>query len=460
MKFISNSKFYFKLILFLVYIFSIIIAIIYIDNWVKFFIVFLLSFILLILFFTQSYKDPLQPLNWMILSYLIYIIGPSIYMIYYNYNLIGLEYLTIEESISILSLSLFYFLLGFISFLIGYFIDQFIKNKREHKFFKNVLIKLNKKRVIFAIVILFFIGFSGYVILNYKLGNGIGIKPNSLMKSIEARSMLVKGSNKFFFLFTLFLRIAIIIWFAYLLQRNKVYHFQFYIILIIVLFIYYNLGGRKRLMSIPILMIIVYHYLYKKISIVYFIYIIIIILLIPTIILPALSGGLGDITSLSHVFKKIYEKRNFDLIYNFTLLIKKIDNIRFYYGLTIIGDLLSDFPYINKIFPSSRYVFMSNFFKNIYRKGVSMPGSYPGVLFLNFGVLGIIFGMFLYGLFCKVLYKYMIFDKSNPNKIIIYALIAHKIGINGWFFIMPIDLVQIFIIVIVLQFISKKSKIK
>ena len=67
-----------------------------------------------------------------------------------------------------------------------------------------------------------------------------------------------------------------------------------------------------------------------------------------------------------------------------------------------------------------------------HTSGVAWGTTNPGDFYMNFGVFGIVFGMFFLGVLFKTLYRYFVdVEKPKPLKIFIYTFLMFQM-INGF----------------------------
>ena len=114
--------------------------------------------------------------------------------------------------------------------------------------------------------------------------------------------------------------------------------------------------------------------------------------------------------------------------------------LKYQYGLTYLHLLIYPIPrfiWHSKPSPIGTGIFTEVFFPGEYFAGVTKGVTLPGELYLNFGILGIVGGMFLFGIFLRGLDKYIKLNRSNPKAILFYttALIPLIVALRGGIFV-------------------------
>lgn len=79
---------------------------------------------------------------------------------------------------------------------------------------------------------------------------------------------------------------------------------------------------------------------------------------------------------------------------------------------------------------------MRHFYPEIYDKGISVSPIIVGEAYFNFGTLGIVIIMALFGVICQSLYTFLKKDRKNIAAIAIYASAAPYVfeSFRGYFF--------------------------
>lgn len=91
------------------------------------------------------------------------------------------------------------------------------------------------------------------------------------------------------------------------------------------------------------------------------------------------------------------------------------------YGSSILSGLAKYFPFLHDIFPATSYLIKNLWFEDII--GGALPPTCIGELYINFGILGIVVGMFFMGIASSIMFN--IFNKKiSFLKTLIYMHIA------------------------------------
>lgn len=358
--------------------------------------------------------------------------------------------------------TLFYAIVGLHFFQIGYFsiLGRLIFTKKlliEYKWsstrLKILLISYSLISIIsFSIIIKLSGGFSYY------------------FQNIHAAMINITTGSALFFMGVLLIEIPLLIWFFNILENKKnLILFSGYFLLVI--FLFFSLGERGHLISLIISLLVIYHYARKKLNLLF---------LISTvgafIIFLTLYGQYRELTKENHLIKKagFDSKIKLETIYHYSMYefdqlirVKDIventpDKISFQYGKTFINLLLKPIPsriWENK--PQGAGVLVT---KNLYPKHfsahVSVAPSLLGELYLNFHLIGVITGFFIFGIIVRALYEFLQNNKNHKNAILIYAFVLPFIysELRGDFAVVTSFLIFKFIfLVIAITYITRKQ---
>lgn len=367
-------------------------------------------------------------------------------------------------------------LVGLCSFNVGYY---FTNNRIKLPSF--ILTKWRKKNILFVCVSYFIVGFASFFLLIQKGG---GFK--KFIQDIESfRAGGLIGQGILMYPATRLLTIATLIYFIskiLLTKRQKPFMVKGIFIVVLSVLPASMLGFRALVLLPFINYFIVYHLLYKKVKLkTLFIMAILFIssftfLGIYRTIPPGVNLNFEQILSVvekkpelayavlsrskgtevvASVIRKLEETGDYELGYKSLLEAATI-----YIPRSI---------WENKPEPSSvrftTYFFGSSF---NYTRGIARDdwgGVSPtiiGELFWNYGWLGVIIGMYLFGVFTKIFYKSFITNINYPSVIFIYALLfttlfmfaeAIQGNLNG----LVMDLIVIMITIFLLKVKIKKT---
>lgn len=360
----------------------------------------------------------------LLISSVFYVIKPLFIIYYLNYTVAGLESLPEEKIKILLSLGLLYIICGVIFFYFGYMskagevlagkIPVFKKEWREQQFWL----------ILFAYVS---IGFLSYIYLR-----SLGIT--------GGRAGLVKGENKYAFLGILFLKSALIVWFTgSVVFKNKLLKVGFWLFVPVFSYLILSLGGRGRLVWPLLTCLVISNYLKKRISFKKIIIFIIAGFLTVAVLFDVAfniiknKSATNTVSSLPSSHEKSFLikfmiQRNVDRLDNLLVVINGVGRkLDFQYGKTFLSLPLKFFPDAFKDSvginaESGQYLFMKTFYPAIQKANVGFPITYMGELYLNFHILGIAFGMFMFGLFSRAMQEYLNKGCGNPANPIFYSL--------------------------------------
>lgn len=179
--------------------------------------------------------------------------------------------------------------------------------------------------------------------------------------------------------------------------------------------------GRTPIIQFLFIGIVIYHYSYKFLS----------VKKIAFLMLCLFIFGSGFLfLRSSHFFKSVdsvFEMFTYEQLISTQGLMLVLDevpeNIDYQYGKTFLHSLYVFAPRI--IFPSKPDVpsvggwFAQKTFPHLRAGGFGI--TLPGELYLNFGMIGIIFGMFIYGMSCKIFYIFFKLNQNNRSAVLLYS---------------------------------------
>jgi len=125
----------------------------------------------------------------------------------------------------------------------------------------------------------------------------------------------------------------------------------------------------------------------------------------------------------------------YDKVPLIAILLKNIpDKLDLQWGKTLpafLSSFLPDTGLLALPFKDENDLFMGAFFPEEFKRGVSYPISIYGVLFMNFHIAGL-FGMTIFGIFWRSLYKYLKANIRNKFVILFYSInISYFFGFYG-----------------------------
>ncbi|MDM0536835.1 O-antigen polymerase [Clostridium perfringens] len=389
----------------------------------------LLISILILNFRKKKSKDIFEPVN---LYIGIFLVG------YVLNNFVLINNINIDKDI-LLKTQLIE-LLTILVFFIGYFL---ISNKKvSYKKIYSIDYDINIKFLI-LIYIIFWI----FRIIGFKNLSSSAMNTNlelTSTKNLESTITIISRYIYYFILIECFKKIKVN-------KNNKKKYFFIIGTLTFIEIIYGFLGGWKSTIIIIIMyLFMIFNYIYKKIKISKLIIPSIIMIMVLTVVFPLITSyriisirnGLNEVTlsnSLKNMSEAIeYTNDNLDKYKTFENLIyrvgyseslynviKGIDKVGYQFGRTlepVFTFYIPRFLWENKPKSSIGGWYAINFlgWDSDYRSEGAI--TFTGDIYVNFGILGVIFFMFFYGCLLKYLYI-----KINPYsqkrlRILIYIL--------------------------------------
>ncbi len=359
------------------------------------------------------------------------------------------------------SLALIYAIIGLHLFQIGYYSNAwriFIrkKNRAPQDW------SLTKFKIILISYSL--ISFISFLII-IKLTGGLSF----YFHNIHAAMVKITSGSALFFMAVLIVEIPLLIWFSYVLElRRNVFIFGLYLILVVLLFIF--LGERGHVISLIMSLLAFYHYAKQKLNLKP-----LFIVGLVFILFLSLFGQYREFSKYNFSIKKagfnakigfeaIYQSvmSDFDQFIRFMDIIKYTpEKIDFQIGKTFLNLFLKPIP--SRIWEDkpqgAGVIITKNLYPKHYSAHVSIAPSLVGELYLNFHLIGIITGMFLFGVVCRGLFEMLQHNKRNKNVIVLYAILLPFVysELRGDFAVVTSFLIfKLFFLFLALYFITRK----
>jgi oligosaccharide repeat unit polymerase len=337
-------------------------------------------------------------------------IGAFISIIYYYfYGFSKSEYITLtnfKEDIDWLFVKAIYFsTIGLIMANIGYFI---FKNNFKINITQDFNISdLALKVTIVLFLTLCYLNFS-YNVLIHAGGNIFVYLSNVSLRTYEFQA----SGTSFFYNFGF---IAPYLYLYLCLKKNKI-SYKFYFVFLSIIIIKFSMGRLLHTVNYTIsILAFQYFYNYYKLRYFHIKYMIGMLSLVflgifmyflrllsslnfNNLVNQSFTDQLLDFVKVDSLFNFLIEKGN---IPNIPILMKIIDSwesdIGFYYGKSFITWIYNSFPAsLRPLEYQSSFVIKNTWYiKHI--GGGSLPPTGIGEMYLNFGFLGVFFGMFLFG---------------------------------------------------------------
>jgi oligosaccharide repeat unit polymerase len=404
--------------------------------------------------------------------------GSFIAIVYYfNVGFYKSEYITLtsfSQDIDVLFLKVTYFcLLGLVMTNLGYFI--FRKKMEIHIKQESNISDFSFKIGIVLFLVLCYANFF-YNVWIFAGGNVFNYLSNVSIRAYEFESSGTTIMYNFGF-------IAVYLYLYLCLKRNK-FTFRFYSVLLSIIIIKFSMGRLLHTINFALSVFVIqyfYHYqvLRKKhylyvggllglIGLGVFMYFLRVLssLAFNNMVNKSFFDQMTEFFKLESLFKFLIEKGN---IPNIPVLMKIIDSwesdIGFYMGKSYFTWLYNVLPStIRPVDYQTSFVIKNRWYSALLGGG-SIPPTGIGEMYLNFGLFGVIFGMFFFGVLMA--YTYNLLNKFNNiwylmiySQILVYFFAIYPKGEfdnMSLFYILPFIATYIFLLF--LSKIFSKTKI-
>ena len=340
-----------------------------------------------------------------------------------------------QETIYYLVLALFYAIIGLVAFYGGY------NTGLEKAIGKKLFVAGNQWSAVRTrrITILFSISGLFFYFLLMEMAGGVVHFITHMAYRVE---LIGGGAGGYVRWGVTLMPLATIIWYIHCLTKKKSKLFWAHFAVSSLLLA--SLGGRSGVILFWLVLLIIHHYLVKKINLKKMFALVVIFLVFSSGMLAfrlATWGGfqfqefrmtMAEVISPQELAKSM--ARDFNIIDRFILIMRGVTvtgELDLKFGRTIFVDPLL-MPIPRSVFPDKPTtvggLIVRTFFPGWGGIG-GIPPSLLGEFYLNFLLPGIILGMFLFGMVCKTLYSYLIFNCNNKGVILIYTIsITHVLG--------------------------------
>lgn len=433
----------------------------------------LLTLYPLIRAYLTKFYDLFEPIYIISFLYFLYFGLRAILLIYNPRTFLGIEALRTTD----LNVALLYSIIGFGALLIGYYspISNIISTKLPK--FKRIFSSKNNKYILHSGIILIFLYIIGIIgrVLNINIfgfqGSAFKAADSPFLERLPYANLIVSFSTLSTYIFALYTIIS------FKIKR----HYTIVALMAILEILFIFLGGWKSAI-IPILFIlfISYNYIVKKIklrnaTVLVILFIFIIILIFPVITRYRSSvvniyreEGILSINKLVNIAPKIdIQYRNINTAFwsvcnriggidSLIVLIKRLECYKM--GETIFPIFSFFVPRVlwhSKPALSIGNVFAVEFLGWDPRYKSQAAVMQIGDLYWNFGIIGIIIGMFIFGVLYRSFYFYLIVrQKDSLIAIFFYVFCMLNFqNIEGNIAIVIAKLINTFIIIILILFI-------
>lgn len=373
--------------------------------------------ILMIPFFIGNYNkkiDIFSPLVIINTAYFLYLVYTPISDIITNSLYFGID---IKAYIPKGTL---YSIFGILSMYLGYLSSNYVFNKNIRDRIVNRIEIIDKKKAIKASIIIAILSFISFTIYTLISGNSwIRLITFGKMGDLEGQ-MFNSSSLASYLMSSIDCFISLYIVLILLTKKVKKYTILFFPILLAV----FTMGFRFRIL-IFIFAPIIFYYLVKNKRPSKF------LLVICLIFIFTMIGVIGSVRGSIRVGNSINHEVDIEELYNqfminnsiyqpyYTMTEKLPETKQFTYGKTFLYVFLHPIPrsiWNSKPEPPVRDV-VRNLFNNerIVNSGMAYPNI--GEFYVNFGLLGIVIGMFIFGYIVCRMYNYMIYKDGYFYKI-------------------------------------------
>ena len=337
-----------------------------------------------------------------------------------------------EHNEMILMWALIYVVVGLLSFLMGYY---FIFGAQFGKAIDPLPDRWRNDKTRIICVISIILGLVTYILIIKitDIGGIMGAFTNMWQFRLRA---FTEGRAYLAMLTQFFLSVPLVIWFIELLKRPrlKVWEwFPFIAYLMVILFIFMSFGVRGMPINVIISLLISYHYLKRRIPVV------VLGVIVAGIIFFIMFAGLYraaaiENTPVPEVLMQLSEipaqsylsvfLDRIDALPNFMTVLEGFptSSMDFGYGSTFLNFIVQPFP--RSIFPEKPYLigdlFTQQFFPSDYGWVTKDPSIF-GELYMNLHIGGIVLGMFLLGMICRIFQAYIEKNRNNKGVILFYT---------------------------------------
>jgi hypothetical protein len=290
----------------------------------------------------------------------------------------------------------------------------------------------SSRRAWVAIAALLAIGIVGFLSLRPAIGTG-------------PRSHLAKGGSKFAFIAVNFLNIASVIVIADVLigwptdrwqpsLRTVLKAVVATIVVVSNSLLLWQLGGRGRAFGIMIVAVFLFHYLFRRFSFPAGIGLFAIIKAIPSWAIGLLTsiialdfGGFASELTSPYLFRA----SPFTSFNNIVVLIAGVpERLGFQGGVTFASAFFEIVPV--QPFPETQTVYNHSFVPG-WGTEAGVPITLLGELYLNFGLVGTVVGLFVIGITMRAVYEWLVNDRATAASLALFSLLTNDFLLMGNF---------------------------
>jgi hypothetical protein len=290
----------------------------------------------------------------------------------------------------------------------------------------------SSRRAWVAIAALLAIGIVGFLSLRPAIGTG-------------PRSHLAKGGSKFAFIAVNFLNIASVIviadvltgWPADRWQPSLRTVLKAVVATVIVAgnsLLLWQLDGRGRAFGIIIVAVFLFHYLFRRFSFSAGMGLFTVIKAIPSWAIALLTSIIAlDFSGFASELASPYLFRAspYTSFNNIVVLFAGVpERLGFQGGVTFLSAFFELVP--AQPFPETQVVYNQAFLPS-WGTGAGVPVTLLGELYLNFGLLGIVVGLFVVGIVMRAIYEWLVSDRATAASLVLFSLLTNGFLLLGNF---------------------------
>ncbi len=315
--------------------------------------------------------------------------------------------------------------IGFVSFFLGYLFPSLSLskiNKQYRKSKSNLYYAYDANKV--RIVVIFYSLISAFLL--FFMFKRMGF--NNIIMNLSNRLFLLEGSYYFEFSYILLSVNSYLI--LYVKKRNTLLSIFFLLLSISVAGLF---GSRQAVLAPLMIYMLLYNYWVRRLhkKEIFLVLLILAILYISLHMLEelivlgsVLSNPYGSSNLIDSILNRI-TAGNLIGIQQLSLIIESIRHInKLFLGKTFSELFVFFIP--RRLFPfkpiSPAGMLTKKFLPDLYKAGTTLPPTLIGEFYMNFSLLGIVFGMFLFGLLFRIFYRAMVII-GDFKHIFIYSIL-------------------------------------
>lgn len=320
--------------------------------------------------------------------------------------------------------TILYAIISFHVFLLGYYsnLSKIFLKLRVNKFKK-----VSNKRVEIVTCLYSFISFLSFFLI-IKASGGFSY----YVENIKGSMVNLLTGSAFLYMGVILIKIPLLIGFFIIIKKGKL-PFSFILVFLFSSILLILLGERGHFVFLIVSMLVIYHYTKKRIRLIPVFMFALFLYLFLVMYGQYREFGLQKANKiearenyklgLAFTYKKVVE--NFDQLIRVKDIVKYVpEKLEYQYGKTFFNLLVKPIP--SRIWPEkpqgAGYYVTKSLYPKHFAANASIATSLLGELYLNFHIIGIILGMFVFGFVVSGLYKFLVLNLPNFNAVILYSL--------------------------------------